>query len=152
MASHEGKRKTSAVLAASIILASILFCPLAIAAPPMPNDVQMVEPDPSLPKEIAGFWGKWEGGDHYMRHFVIIEKIDREKASIYRWKSGYAFIPEGWDRLEAKVIKEYGKYKLWFLYSGGGTGGTFEYTLNGKYMDCYYSTVVSGTYLLIRVP
>lgn len=25
---------------------------------PMPNDVKMVQPDPSLPKELTGFWGK----------------------------------------------------------------------------------------------
>jgi hypothetical protein len=152
MTAQEVKRKPSAVLAASIVLAGILFCPMAMAAPSLPKDVQMVEPDSSLPKEIATFWGKWEGFDRYQEHFVIIEKIDREKASIYRWKSGYSFVPAGWDRLEAQVIKEYGKYKLWFRYSGGGTGGAFEYTLNGKYMDCYYSTVVEGAYRLTRVP
>ncbi len=145
--------KISAVLAASIVLASILFCPMPMAAPPMPNDVQMVEPDPSLPKEIAGFWGKWEGGDRYSQHFLIIEKIDREKASVYRWRSGYSgYIPEGWERLEAKVIKEYGKYKLWFRTSLGGSGGIVEYTLKGKYMDCDYSTAVSGSFRLRRVP
>ena len=53
--------KTFVVLAVSIVLVSILFCPMAMAAPPMPNDVQMVEPDPSLPKELAAFCGKWEG-------------------------------------------------------------------------------------------
>jgi hypothetical protein len=120
MTAHEVKRKPSAVLAPSIVLASILFCHMAMAGPPLPKDIQMVEPDPFLPKEIAGFWGKWEGFDRYMKHFVIIEKIDRGKASIYRWKSGYSSVPAGWDREEAKVIKEYGKYKLWFRYSGGG--------------------------------
>jgi hypothetical protein len=152
MTTQETERKTSAVLAVSIVLASILFCPMAMAAPPMPNDVQMVEPDPSLPKEIRGFWGKWEGGDRYMQHFVIIEKIDGQKASIYRWRSGHSSIPPGWERLEANVIKEYGKYKIWFRSSAGSFSSFVEYTLKGNYMECWYSTVVESSFRLTRVP
>jgi hypothetical protein len=107
--------KTFFVLAVSIISLSILLCPLAMAAPPMPNDVQMVKPNPSLPKEIADFWGKWEGGDSFMSLFIIVEKIDEAKASIYIWRSGFgAQAPAGWERIEAKVNKESGKYRLSF--------------------------------------
>jgi hypothetical protein len=42
--------KTFVVFAVRIVLVGILFCPLAMAAPPMPNDVQIVKPDPSLQK------------------------------------------------------------------------------------------------------
>ncbi len=149
--------KTFVVLAVSIVLVGILFCPVAMAAPPMPNDVQMVEPDPSLPKEIAGFWGKWEGSDRVMQYFLIVEKIDGEKATIYGWRSGSSRggIPEGWRRSEAKVIKEYGKYKIWFRYTVGGSSGNVEYTLKGKDLDCSYETGGwggAGSYRLTRVP
>ena len=144
MASQEGKRKTSAVLVASIVLASILFCPMAMAAPPMPDDLQMVEPDPSLPKELAGFWGKWEGSDARMNFFLIVEKIDEEKASLYIWRSGYGPVAFGWERIEAKVSKEYGKYKLWFF-----KGGIREYALRGKYLD---GSSGGGNVTLSRVP
>ncbi len=150
--------RTFVILALGIALVSILFCPAAMAAPPMPNDVQMVEPDPSLPKEIAGFWGKWEGSDRYMQYFLIVEKIDGEKATIYGWRSGYSRggIPEGWGRVEANVTKEYGKYKVWYRSTmAGGGGGNVEYTLKGKDLDCSYETGGwggSGGYRLTRVP
>ena len=146
--------KASAVSAVSLALVSILLCPMAMAAPPMPDDVKMVEPDPSLPKEIAGFWGKWEGRGQMMTVFLIIEKIDGEKASVYRWRSGFpGFVPEGWDRLEANVAKEYGKYKLWWRVSEAGNSGINELTLKGKYVEYYYRTVyVTNSVQLTRVP
>ena len=150
--------KTFVVLAVGIVLVSILYCSLAMGTPPMPNDLQMVEPDPSVPKEIVGFWGKWEGEDQNMRVFVIIEKIDGEKASVYRWKSGRGrysgVIIEGWERFEAKVTKEYGKYIIWRRVSvaGGSSSGIVEYTLEGEYMNYSYSTAISGSIWLTRVP
>jgi hypothetical protein len=53
--------KTVTVFAISIMWLSFLFCPMVIAAPPMPNEIQIVQPDLSLPKELAAIWGKWEG-------------------------------------------------------------------------------------------
>jgi hypothetical protein len=99
-----------------------------MAAPPMPNDVQMVEPDPSLPKEMADFWGKWEGEDPAMKLFLIVEKIDEEKASLYIWRGGYG----SWERTEAKVSKENGKYKLSFR---NNIGTITTYALNGEYLE-----------------
>jgi hypothetical protein len=105
--------KTFVVLAVSVGLMSILFCPMVMAAPPMPADLQIVQPDPSLPKELSAFFGKWEGRGK-MNYFLIVEKIDEEKASLYVWE----FAPESsapiWVRYEAQVIKEGGKYKLWY--------------------------------------
>jgi hypothetical protein len=126
--------KTFVVLAVSIVLVSILFCPMVMSAPSMPDDLQIVQPDPSLPKELAAFWGKWEGAG-IMQHFLIVEKIDEEKASVYLWQSGYVDLPSGWARYEAKVIKDRGKYKLWFRnpYSN------VELTLKGEYLDWYAS-------------
>ncbi len=82
--------KTFVVLAVSIVLVSILFCPMVMAAPSMPSDLQIVQPDPSLPKELSAFFGKWEGFSSLtsINLFLIVEKIDDEKASLYIWASG----------------------------------------------------------------
>lgn len=121
--------KTFVVLAVSIVLVSILFCSMAIAAPSMPADLQIVQPDPPLPKELSGFFGKWEGTGAY-QYFLIVEKIDEEKASIYIWQVvieiGYC-----WTRYEAQVIKESGKYKLWY----SGRPGNVQLTLKGEYLN-----------------
>jgi len=58
---------------------------------------------------------------------------------------GTGSTPEGWERIEAKVIKEGRKYKLWYP----GRFGNVEYTLKGKYLDCSHS---GGGYRLTRVP
>ena len=76
--------KTFVVSTVSVVLV-ILFCPMVIAAPSVPADVQMVQPEPSLPKELSAFFGKWEGtssstGTDFL---LIVEKIDEEKASLY---------------------------------------------------------------------
>jgi hypothetical protein len=121
--------KKLVVLATSFVLGSILFCPMVIAAPPMPNDVQIVQPDPSVPKELVAFWGKWEGSGwdsgqaRQIQLFLIIEKITEEKASLYIWHSVH-----GWNRREANVTKEGKKYKLWYT----GPYGTNEITLKAE--------------------
>ena len=128
--------KRFVLLAVSIALVSIFLCPMVIAVPSMPADLQMVQPDPSLPKELAALWGKWDDarGSNW---FVIIEKIDEEKASLYLWWSG-AWVWEGgiagWQRIEAKTMKEAGKHKLWFRISGVGPG-TVVLTSKGEYLD-----------------
>jgi hypothetical protein len=125
--------KTLVVLAVSIVLVGIFFCPVVMSAPSMPTDVQMVQPDPSLPTELAAFWGKWEFTSASYNLFLIVEKIDEEKASLYVWREGYAS-PEGgplnWRREEAKVFKERGKYKVWYT----GPYAKIEYTLKGEYL------------------
>jgi hypothetical protein len=105
--------KTIIISAVSIVLVSILFCAMVMAAPPMPADLQMVQPDPSLPEELAAFWGKWEGTG-ISANFLIVEKIDKEKASIYLYRGpgGSPDLPLGWYRYEAYVSKDRGKYKL----------------------------------------
>jgi hypothetical protein len=122
--------KTIVVLAVSIVLVGILFCPMVMSVPRfMPDDLQMVQPDPSLPKELSAFFGKWESVSYPTGFFIIVEKIDEEKANLYTYfpsKEG----PPTWTRREAKVIKERGKYKLLFL----GTFGKTEYTLKGEYL------------------
>jgi len=128
--------KTIVVLAVSIVLVSILFCPMAMSAPSMPADLQMVEPDPSLPKELSAFSGKWESVKHSDRFFFIVEKNDEEKASLDVWRGGGIHNwPEGmllgWERIDAKVTKELGKYTVWFQ----SRMGIAKFTLKGEYLD-----------------
>jgi hypothetical protein len=106
----------------------------------LPDDVRIVQPDPSLPKEIADFWGKWEGSNPQGQNFfLIVEKIDEKKASLYIWRSSFRNDPGGWNRKEAEVIKEYGKYKLTHPvdFVGPQPKGRIyaEYVLKGKYLD-----------------
>jgi hypothetical protein len=123
--------KTIVVSAVSIVLVSILFCPMAIAAPSMPDGLQIVQPDPSLPKELSAFFGKWEGSAMSIEYFLVVEKIDEEKASLWVWRSSQGDTPQGWERYEAPVIKERGKYKLWFR----DRWGNVQLTLSGEYLD-----------------
>jgi hypothetical protein len=140
--------RTFVVLTVSIVLVSILFCPMVMSAPSMPDDLQIVQPDPSLRKELSAFFSKWDGTSGPTKVFVIVEKIDEEKASLYIWRDG--FYPEGvtlgWVRYEAKVIKEYGKYKLWLI----GPRGNVVLTVKGNYLD--YSAGSNANYRLTRVP
>jgi hypothetical protein len=139
--------KTFVVLAVSIVLVGILFCPMVMAATPMPDDLQIVQPDPSLPKEISAFSGKWDGGPDL---FIIVEKIDEEKAGLYiRRRSGSGgYWPEGWTRSEAKVSKERGKYILWFP----GPAGITELTVKGEYLDLSFHGGPFASIRLKRVP
>jgi len=138
--------KTFLVLAVSIVLVSILCCPISMAAPPMPDGLQIVQPDPSLPKELSAFWGKWEGATGMVQYFLIIEKIDEKQASLWVWKSGGTPLhPQGWNRYEARVFKVRGEYKLGYRDPFGNTG----LALKGEYLD--YANK-GGNPRLTRVP
>jgi hypothetical protein len=52
--------KTVVLLAVSTVLVSIFLSPMVSAFPTLPADLPMVQPDPSLPKELSAFFGKWE--------------------------------------------------------------------------------------------
>ena len=139
--------KTFAVLGVGILSVSILFCSMVIAAPSLPDDVRMVQPDPSLPKELSAFWGKWQGvkGDH--EFFVIVERIGEKKATLYLWDSGGRRRGSpNWRRVKPDVIQESGKYKLRFV----GSQGTVEFTLIGEQLEWYI--VPSFSVGLTRVP
>ena len=121
--------KTSKPLIAGIFGATLWFSFLAIAAPPIPSEVQMVQPDSSLPKGLRSFWGKWEGrGFDYgqgkeIEFFVIFEKITEKEASLFTWHTVHGWSP----RREAKVTRQGGEYKL----SYKGPFGTNEMGLQG---------------------
>jgi len=127
------------------VLTSFLFCAAALmAAPPLPNDVQIVQPDTSLPRELATFSGKWYGtyvqGGKTQESFVIVEKIDEGRANLYNYSPQY-----GWERYNADVIKERGKYKLWYR----GRLGGYELSLKGEKLQLY--SPPSSTVMFIRV-
>jgi hypothetical protein len=124
--------KTLVVLAVGIVLVSILFCPVVMAAPGMPDGLQIVQPEPSLPKELSAFFGKWEGSATNVEYFLIVEKIDEEKASLWIWRSvSGGDTPRGWENTEAKVFKDRGKYTLWYMMRWGKV----FLTLKGEYLD-----------------
>ena len=134
--------KTFVVFAGSIILVSILFCPMVMAAPPMPDDLQMVQPDSSLSKELSAFFGKWEGTGR-IAYFLIVEKIDEEKGSLYIWEvaSTESASAPMWIRYEAQVIKEGRKYKL--IYRG--RYGSCDLTLKGEVLNWSRSSGGGGS-------
>ena len=125
--------KTFVVLAVSIVLVGIFFCPMAMSAPSMPADLQIVQPDPSLPKELSAFFGKWEGRDNYGEYFLIVEKIDEGKASLYWYMRSAGAGGEGWERTEGNVTKDRGKYKVWY----SSRFGTREIILKGEYLNVF---------------
>ena len=135
--------KTFVVLAISIVLVSVLSCPIVMTVPSMPADLQMVQPDPSLPKDLSAFWGKWNLASGMYKEFVIVEKIDEEKASLYVWRDEVYWV--GWKRVEAKVIKRRGKYKLWYQ----APFGEVVNTLKGEYL---VSSSPQGSSKFRRVP
>jgi hypothetical protein len=142
--------KTFLALAVSIVLVSILFCPMVMAAPSMPADLQIGQPDPSLPKELSAFFGKWEGTGR-IQYFLIVEKIDEEKTSLYVWEVPSTEAPAPmWIRYEAQVIKERGKYKL----SYRSRFGNCDLVLKGEVLNWSRSSAIgsSESVRLKRVP
>ena len=139
--------KRFVLLAVNILSVSILFCTMAIAAPSLPDDVQMVQPNLSLPKELSAFWGKWQGVNGNHEIFVIVERIGEEKAGLYLWDSGGRRRGSpGWRRVIADVVQESGKYKLRFV----GSQGTVLFTLIGEEFEWYIAPAFSVG--LTRVP
>ena len=140
--------KIFVVLTVSIVLVSILFCPMVRAAPPIPDDVQIVVPDPSLPKELSAFFGKYEGINGPVKFFVIVAQIDKEKAILYIWRDSPWSYLNGWETVKAEVFKERGEYQLWYRSRYAGEGNS-EARLDGKYLKL---TSHNGFVRLSRAP
>jgi len=85
----------------------------AVAMPTLPNDLNIIPPDPSLPKELAAFSGKWHGvinwGNRSREIAIIFEKISEKEASIYYYDSELG----GWNRNTWTVVNERGTWKIW---------------------------------------
>jgi len=89
---------------------------------------------------MAGLSGKKE-------FFVIVAKIDKEKANLYVWRTGnHRMGSPGWQRVKAEVIEDRGKYKLRFR----GREATSAFTLRGEQLD--WTAPPSFSVVLKRVP
>ena len=146
--------KIFAVLTVSILLVNISFCPLVGAAPPLPDYVRIVAPDPSLPKELSAFFGKYEGYNNPFKYFVIVAQIDKEKAVLYIWRD--CARPQspwvrfnGWEAIDAQVFKERGEYQLWYRSRYMLNESNSEARLEGKYLRL---SSINGVIRLTRVP
>lgn len=142
------------VVALAIVLSLAAAPGAATAAPPsMPKDVRMVQPASSLPKELAAIWGKWEGSGNdtatgQIQLFLIVEKITKDKASLYVWHSVH-----GWNRREAAVTKVGGKYEL--QYEGSFGKNVITSTAEGLVFDAKQHFVERPSWFTItlkRVP
>lgn len=80
------------LLAVLMVLAGMALCSRATAGsftsvPPLPDNVQIVPPDPSLPEAIKAFSGKWSGQWHMQRNpsqlgaeaVLVVEEIPDER-------------------------------------------------------------------------
>ena len=126
-------KKVTVLLVAMVVF---LVGGTAMAFPSLPDDLNIVQLDPALPKELADFSGKWEGKSGAREFYLIVEKIDREKATL-RLSNAY-----GWETMPANIVKEYGKWKIWF----SGRYGQNEFSLRGKYLDLYLPPGVTVTF------
>jgi imidazolonepropionase-like amidohydrolase len=59
----------------------------SVAQPPLPDDVNMVDPAADVPRGMAAFSGKWTGRwANTLDHVLVVEKIDgRNVTFIYSW-------------------------------------------------------------------
>jgi hypothetical protein len=72
----------------------------------LPRKITISPPSPDLPKEIAGFSGRWEGiwVANSVPSILIVEKIDLKEAQVISaWGLSLYFKPD-YDRCKAKVI------------------------------------------------
>jgi hypothetical protein len=81
-----------------IAVATVLACiPLSAQAQsdvPLPTDVTIVLPDPTIPKDLAGFSGKWVGvWDNVLNHVLVVEKVEPTSASVIYATGTYS----GWN-------------------------------------------------------
>ena len=72
---------------------------------PLPSDINIVPPNPSLPKEVAALSGKWEGSWTRGRSMIlVVEKIisENEMQFVYAWGDWGANNPGGFERMSRK--------------------------------------------------
>ena len=94
---------------------------------PFKGTLNIVTPDPNLPKEITSFFGVWEGlWDGILPSQLVVEQIDLKQAIVVY---GWADHPQGrfkggWSRETAKVITP--RTIEW----GAGDGSKFNFTID----------------------
>jgi len=103
-----------------MVLAGVSLCSCAttksLTSVPLPEDVQIVPPDPNLPPEIKAFSGKWSGSSEWQNRrnndgvdvILIVEKIINEQQAMVVIASGDGRgwkIGRGWERSTANFLK-----------------------------------------------
>ena len=115
---------------------SFLFSNVATAFPPLPDDLNIVQPNPSLPKELVAFSGKWAGTmfvfGRTIKLFLIVERIEETEARLYLYGTS-----EQWERTTGEVVKERGKYRIYFQGSKGTN--ILSFRKGGKYLDLSFA-------------
>jgi hypothetical protein len=135
------------MVATAIIVATwMLTCILANAAelpaiPPIPEkfkNIQIVKPDPSVPKEVADFSGEWEGAWKYVGPAqwgsfgqetrcarLIVYEVSADKIKIlYGWgESPFWGGKAGWRLFESDIRDENEKKRFSFI--GGSRMGFY---------------------------
>ena len=130
----------------------MLACLLANAAelppiPPMPEkfkEIKILQPAPSVPKEVVDFLGEWEGAWKYVgtmkdshgksfgqetrRAKVIVYEVSTDKMKIlYGWGGPWEGGKGGWRLFESDIQDDNGKKRFSFI----GTGRMGFYLENG---------------------
>jgi len=94
---------------------------------PLPDDLKVIPPNPSLPENIKALSGKWAGewiwrGGSLQTILVVEEILSETKATIV-----YAAANGPWNRFECEIWTK-GK-KTGIFFKGPDSGRKFEFTL-----------------------
>jgi hypothetical protein len=100
-----------------ILMGGISGCATPSSTPssskiPLPFDINIVTPDPNLPKEIQALSGKWAGTWQHLSGsldaMLIVEKVDQQTAQvIYASDDNAAWgVTKSWRREKASVSYE----------------------------------------------
>lgn len=106
---------------------------------PLPSDLKIVPPDPSVPPELAKFSGKWgEGKDRWdgqLAHILVVEQVDSKGAQVvyaYGTASQWWITRPDWIRLRGEFTD---KHELVLKFKNGAVA---TYRFNGEKLDGTY--------------
>lgn len=117
-----------------VLLLSMALCDISQAGDeirlnvkvPLPNDIDIITPDESIPQELAAFSGCWEGkwSDYATETALIVEEINTKSAKVIYClgkSSGLYSMPPSCDRYQAKVSPD----SMQISFPVGGTVNYF---------------------------
>jgi len=116
------------LLALGLVLLVAGYAAADSVSTPLPPDLTVQAPASSVPKEIAGFSGKWVGNwDGTLDGTLVVEQIqDREAIMIYSWGTAAAW---GINRPGFQRVRgTFGNDNV--LRATLGNGAKVSYTLN----------------------
>jgi hypothetical protein len=109
------------------------------AIPPIPekfNNIKIIKPDPSVPKDVADLSGEWEGtwkfagsmgdttwkaysfGQEVRRAKLIVYEVSIDKIKIlYGWGASNTMGKGGWRLFESSINDDWGKKRFSFYGS-----------------------------------